>query len=411
MRLCRSSAGSSSSVFTTDKLEALAAVVKTLEDLGARFDPDAHTKTAPGVPQPDRTDAGTRLSRVVGRAEEHRHIRRFIDPSTPNRILVLHGYSGVGKRTLLRNVQETDAVSSDWRWFRCVPNATMQEFSGQLLMRLDLAADGHATLGYDTYSAIAKGVAGCRVIVLEDAWNLPLAQDQAGHEDLLELLQVLCGTESGSGCKVILLAEWSGRLQFSGSHLLDALRVEPLPMPDTERLLQHLLSIQPLAHERPSARELELCAEHTHGFPILAELLANLLRETPVAEIMETFHERREVRRVILERLLRKSSLTNQELCFLHFASVFRIPVTLGAFSESLGSNARPIISELSKRRLLLDRQGRVELHPLLRDHFRPDAERTGEIKRWHAAAARSRSSRRLLSSEMMGRAVEPSDS
>src|SRR5262249_49898744 len=155
-------------------------------------------------------------------------------------------------------------------------------------------------------------------------------------------------------------------LTFSGSHLLELVRLDGLDGPYMLALLQELAASAPSKYPPATVDELELMAGKTHGHPFIGQLAIAALENSPALEVIEKLHQREDVRRFVINKLLGRASLSPTESRFLQLASVFRIPVLGSAFSVVAGAQTNVITAELVNRFLLSAEGDRYKLHPLI---------------------------------------------
>ena len=89
------------------EFDALAGAVKWLEASRDAIDPN-HEVRAEEPRQRQQQVGDRRPSLLVGRSSERQRISRFLDGTNQNRILVVHGPPGVGRRRLLADIQRTN---------------------------------------------------------------------------------------------------------------------------------------------------------------------------------------------------------------------------------------------------------------------------------------------------------------
>lgn len=317
--------------------------------------------------------AAPRMLSFVDRAEQRRTVARFADSASDKRLLLLHGPAGIGKRALLIEAQRTDPRGTSWVRFHCAENAAFSETLAQLMIRLGSPQSQPLEPNLASYEAVCRqfGAAKVRVLVLEDAHNLPIDSSHAEHASLLEFLAFLCKTDLQPRPKVLLVSEWRGHLSFSGSHLMDTVRLEGLDLPDMLTLLQELAASAPSKYPPATVGELEVIARKTHGHPFIGQLAIAAMENSPPSEVIEKLHQREEVRHFVINRLLGRVSLSQIETRFLQLAAVFRIPVLASAFSGVAGAQTNAIIDDLVNRFLLTAEGNSFKLHPLLCDCFK----------------------------------------
>ncbi|MBN2467504.1 MAG: DUF4297 domain-containing protein [Deltaproteobacteria bacterium] len=318
----------------------------------------------------------------VDRTNLIKRILLFVEGDVRHQVLVVCGPAGIGKRELINESQRQDHQRNNWLRFRCVKDTTFWEVLSQLYDRLGIDAAGTLQPGLDTYERLWQHLATkrCRTLVLEDAQNLPIFESDTAHTELMACLSVLCKKQFEHAPRVIMLSELRGDYVFSHSHLLDVLRLDGLTEPDTVHLLRELTSFAASQYPPPTTSELTKIAGRIHGHPVLAQIVASLLEQRPTAEVIDSLHERKEIRQYVINRLLGKTSVSPAELRFLALASIYRQPVHISAFREESGAEAREIAADLANRFLLNISNGIVAVHPLLADHFL--SQRTSEADR-----------------------------
>ena len=323
--------------------------------------------------QPVAQAPGIRQSILVDRAAQRSQIARFVESASSHRILLLHGQAGIGKRAILSDVQRTDPDRDRWLRFRCTPDTDFAELLAHLLTRLGDSTPVRPTLERGLYSRVCEKTnqQGYKVVVLEEAHNLPIRSEQHDHADFLAFLSVACGSVLKPPPRFLLVSDLRGHLQFSGMHLMDVLSIDSLPVPDTVQLLNELAVLRPSRFPRPTTDEFEELAGRIHGHPLLAEIAAGILEDSPVEEVLESLHRHKSIRYFVLSRLLGRTAIGSAEHSFLSLASVFRIPVALSAFNAVSGAQSRAIATDLIARFLLTQVGKQIKLHPLIADHFR----------------------------------------
>ena len=325
----------------------------------------------------------------INRAEERRVVARFVDGISDKRLLVLHGTPGIGKRALLAEVQRTDPFFKNWLWFRCVQDTSFSETLAQLMVRLGISQAQPLAPDLTAYETVCKQIAAanCRILVLEDAHNLPIDSSHTEHASLLEFFAFICRTEMQPKPRILLVSNWRGRLNFSGHHLMELVRLDGLNGPDMLSLLQELAASVSSKYPPPSIVELEVIARKTHGHPFVGQLAIAALGNSPCSEVIEKLHEREEIRRFVINKLLGRASLSQTESRFLQLASVFRIPVLGSAFTGIAGAQTNAIIAELVNRFLLSVEGDRYKLHPLVCEYFRSQVPSAEDQRRLHNQA------------------------
>jgi tetratricopeptide (TPR) repeat protein len=372
---------------TPDELRLLASPLEEITQ--AREKRDRSIVKAPVyAPAPAPVVAPRPLS-FVNRAEQRRTVARFVEGSTDKRILLLHGTPGIGKLALLAEVQRTDPFGRDWIRFRCVADASLAETLAQLMIRLGSPQTQPLPPTFAAYEAIGKqmATARCRILVLEDAHNLPIESGNTDHASLLEFFAFVCRTDMQPRPRILLSSEWRGHLNFSGSHLLEPVKLDGLEPPDMLYLLQELAATVSSKYPPPTVDELEIIASKTHGHPFVGQLAIAALENSPPAEVIEKLHQRDEVRRFVINKLLGRASLSQAESRFLQLASVFRIPVLGSAFSGVAGAQTNSIIAELVNRFLLTAEGDRYRLHPLIAEYFKSQIASSEDTKSLHQQA------------------------
>jgi|GEM_PF-4330487 len=309
----------------------------------------------------------------IDRTDQRRDVARFVEGSSGKRILHLHGPPGIGKSALLADVQRVDKFATDWVRFRCVADTSLAETLAQIMIRLGDNRKEPIQPDLSSYETVCRqlGKANVRVLIFEDAHNLPIDADRIEHSQLLEFFAFICRTSLTPAPKLLLVSDWRGHLNFSGNHLLESLRLEGLDGPDMLKLLQELAAVGVSKYPPPSIDELELIANKTHGHPYIGQLAIAALENTPAAEVIQKLHQREEIRKFVINKLLGRTSLSPVETKFLQLASVFRIPVSGSAFSGVAAAQTNNIIAELVNRFLLMAEGDAYKLHPLISDYFR----------------------------------------
>jgi hypothetical protein len=312
-----------------------------------------------------------------------------LDGASDKRIVLLQGPAGIGKAALLADVQRTDAYRNEWLRFRCVPDATLDETLGQLLVRLGNQITDPPSLDSQTYDRICNQIShnSHRVVVLEDAHHLPIFADRTHHASLLEFLGFFCRSRCTPTPRLILVSERRGQFQFAGSHLLEPMYLEGLDKPSMLTLLQDLISFHSSRYPPPTIDELDEIAEKTRGHPFLGYIATTILESCPAAEVVETLHRREEVRSFVQNRLLGRLTLSSIEERFLTLASTFRIPVMLDAFSSVTGAQTEGMVRDLVNRLLIHHDRDVYQLHPVVAEHFRNRISDTSEFQQYHRYA------------------------
>lgn len=325
----------------------------------------------------------------IDRADERRVLAKFVEGSTEKRLLIVHGAPGIGKHSLLNEVQRLDQAANNWVRFRCVRDTLLSEFFGQLMLRLGFPQTDPVPVELATYETLCQRIVekNCRVLVLDEAHNLPLDQSQNEHADLLEFLSFFCRSALRPAPRIILVSNRRGYLNFSGSHLLEPVSLDGLEQPFMLNLLQELVAVSTSRYPAPTVSELEAIAEKTHGHPYIGQLAIAALENSPAAEVIQKLHHREEVRNFVINRLLGRTTLSRVESLFLQLAAVFRVPVLGSAFVEVAGAQSTQIIAELVNRFLLSADGDRFRLHPLVSDYFRAQIGTAEEMKQLHNKA------------------------
>ena len=329
-----------------------------------------------------------RSSLFFDRTKEKADIGKFLSPTSDKAILLLHGTPGVGKKELLTEVQRVQPDRKDWIRFRCPPNARLNEALSQLLVRLGVNGQLPKQADRSVFKQISEAAekAGATVIVFEEAHNLPISRDGQDHALFLEMLTTFC-SEAQRKAKLILISDWRGHLQFSGSHRMEPLYVDGLQDEYIVELLQEHLAENPCRYEQPTIDEIRSLATKLYGHPFMARLAAVVLEEHTVAEVFEKLYTRLETRNFILGRLLGGISLSDKERRFLEFASIFQMPVSSEAFTQFGGPAANALLEELLNRFLMVGEECRYRLHPVLSEFYRFGVQESETLKHLHALA------------------------
>jgi hypothetical protein len=152
-------------------------------------------------------------------------------------------------------------------------------------------------------------------------------------------------------------------------------------------LLQELAATVSSKYPPPTVAELEIIASKTHGHPFVGQLAIGALENSPPSEVIEKLHQRDEVRRFVINKLLGRASLSQTESRFLQLASVFRIPVLGSAFSGVAGAQTNAIIAELVNRFLLSAEGDRYKLHLLICEYFKSQVASVEDTRSLHQQA------------------------
>lgn len=337
---------------------------------------------------PPQTLVPVRSSQFFNRAKEKSDIGRFLSVTGNKSILLLHGPPGIGKRELLSEVQRLQRDRRDWTRFRCTPDSRLSETVVQLIARLGAACEVPAQADRELFGVLASALeaAGTTVLVLEDAHCLPIASDHQDHVALLDLLSFF-SSDSLRPVKLILLSDWLGNLDFSGSHRLEKMPLEGLADEYIVEMLQEHLAETPCRYGQPSVDELGVLTAKLHGHPFLARLAAVVLEESTVSDVAQKLYTRVETRNFVLDRLLAGVSLSEREQRFLEFAAILRAPVPSEAFGRFEGPASNILLQELLKRFLMLAEDARYRLHPVLTEFFSAGLQNSESLKKLHSTA------------------------
>jgi tetratricopeptide (TPR) repeat protein len=372
---------------STDQIIALSETLKVLEkaveDYRKLADlPDTFSPTPPR-PLP------VRVARFHDRAREKEAIGRFLEGAGGKRLLVLHGPPGIGKKDTLAEVQRLSADRDKWIRFRCTPNSRLAETFAQFLVRLGVSAPSSVSLDRTFYGNFLHLVLskGYTVAVLEDTHFLPLSDDHPDHAAFLDFLAFQCSDSCDGKVRVILVSDWRGKLQFSGSHRMEPLRIEGLDREYVVEMLQEHLAMHASRYQAPTVDELVSIASKLHGHPYVTKIASVVLESSPAPEVIEKLYSRIETRQFIMGRLLGRIKLTDQEQRFLELASILRIPVSSEAFAVLGGSSSHALVEELLDRFLLVGEDNRVRLHPVLAEFFSIGLNDAEYIRRLHNIA------------------------
>jgi tetratricopeptide (TPR) repeat protein len=303
--------------------------------------------------------------------------------------MVLHGQPGIGKREVLAEVQRLSADRDRWIRFRCTPNSRLAEAFAQFFVRLGVKLDAIPSLGRPLYTQFLNALSerGYTVAVFEEARFLPLGEDHADHAPFLDFLAYQCSDAYDGQVRVIFVSDWRGRLQFSGSHRMETLRVEGMDRAYLLEMLQEHLVLHPSRYRPPTVDELSAIVSKLHGHPYLAKIASVVLESSPVVEVIEKLYSRIETREFVVGRLLGRINLTDQEQRFLELAAILRIPVSSEAFAVLGGSSSHALVEELLDRFLLVAEENRVRLHPVLTEFFLTGLNSPEVIRRLHSYA------------------------
>lgn len=326
-----------------------------------------------------------RSSLFFNRTKEKADIGQFLSPTSDKTILLLHGTPGIGKKELLTEVQRVQPDRQNWIRFRCPPNATLLEALAQLLVRLGVTIALPKQADRSVFKQIIEATekAGATVIVFEEAHNLPISREHHDHALFLEMLGTFC-SDAHRKTKLILISDWRGHLQFSGSHRMEPLYVDGLQDEYVVELLQEHLVENPCRYEQPTIDELRSLASKLHGHPFMARLAAVVLEEHSIAEVFEKLYSRMETRNFILGRLLGGIALSEKERGLLEFASILQLPVSSEAFIQYGGPSANALLEVLLNRFLMVGEEGRYRLHPVLTEFYRLGVQDAATLKRLH---------------------------
>lgn len=371
-----------------DQIKELSETLKVIEKAADEYRklaelPDTYAPTPPR-PLP------VRASRFHDRAKEKEAVGRFLEGTGGKRLLVLHGQPGIGKKEILGEVQRLSPDRDKWIRFRCTPNSRLAETFAQFFVRLGITLDPVPTLDHKFYATWFHTLSaqGCTVAVLEDAHYLPLSEDHPDHTALLDFLAYQCRGSNDGRMGVILVSDWRGRLQFSGSHQMETLRIDAMEPEYVVEMLQEHLVGHASRYRAPTVDELATIASKLHGHPYVTKIASVVLESSPAPEVIEKLYSRIETRQFIVGRLLGRIKLTDQEQRFLEFASILRIPVSSEAFGRLGGSASHVLLEELLDRFLLVSEDTKVRLHPVLAEFFSSGLKNDTEyIRRLHSQA------------------------
>lgn len=362
--------------------KTLEAISNCIEQL--RADAFAPQDYAP----PPQAIIPARILSFFNRSTEKAEIGRVLSSSSSKSVLLIHGQAGIGKRELVTEVQRIQPNRNSWIRFRCPPESLLVETLCQLLVRCGVTSDLPTIANLETFSRLSKAVAdiGIPVIILEDAHCLPISKDAQDHTAFLELLGFWC-SDNHPRTKLVLLTDWKGHLQFSGSHRMHPLPIQELSDEYVVEILQEHLSYCPCKHEPPTIEELFGLAARLHGHPFIARLAAVALQESSISDVIGRIYSRTETRSFVLGRLMAGIPISGHEKRLLQYASLHRMPVYADAFIEYGGPAVNTVVEQLSDRFLVLSEADRFILHPILRDYFSSSIDSTQDRKSLHADA------------------------
>lgn len=308
---------------------------------------------------------------LVDRTTERTELSRFLDGSSSKRLFFLHGPSGVGKRSLVTDIKRTHPRRQTWLHFQCLEDATVAEILAQFLTVLGKPIHAVPELDASLYSLVAESIKSSSYthFVFENAHHFPMRANESEHSELMAFFATI--TSSDLGKPILLISDRKAALEFSGKHHLGQLFLQGLSTNDTVHLLQELLSDITFSHDPPDTDDLTSIAKSIHGVPLLAEIAASILENTPVDELVGSLHKHDRVRHFILEMLLGQVTPSPVQDRFLMLAATMRTPVPISAFIPIAGANSRRIAEELLSRFLLTESNSLYELHPLLADYYR----------------------------------------
>jgi hypothetical protein len=328
----------------------LVAFSHTLQAISDAIEPLRADAFAPqDYAPPPQTILPARILHFFNRSSEKGELGKWLSASSGRSVLLIHGPAGIGKRELVTEVQRLQANRDRWVRFRCPPASRLAEALGQLLARLGVVRDVPIAAELEVFSQLAKAAkdAELPVIVLEDAHFLPVSKDDQDHAAFLELLAFWC-SDSHPETKLVLISDWKGHLQFSGSHRMQTLPLRELKAEYIVEILQEHLSFSPSKHEPPSVEDLSSLAARLHGHPFITRLAAVALQENTVSEVMGRLYARSETRTFVLGRLMAGIPVSGQEKRLLQYASLHRVPVYADAFTGYGGPSANAVVEQLA---------------------------------------------------------------
>ena len=371
---------------------AMSAAIRALAEMESNHEELRRVTRTSYVPMDSPVTIPVSVSRsLIDRGDETRSITKFVGGATEKRILQLFGPKGVGKRAILSHVRQVTPRSDKWIEIRAISDSPLTEMLAQILMTLGVDVSVSPELSVEIYDDIWQRLKAedCPLLVITEAENLPLYQDQLDHADLGAFLAAAARAEYAHPTRLLLVSTSKGHLAgFAGSHLMEGHRIKPLSEPDTLRLLQDLLSAALPPSGMPAASDLEILAKKIHGYPLLADIAVSLLQRLPVAELIDKLHDLPEVRSYVSNALLQRTEFSRDELDFLGFCSILRIPVRRSAFAHVAGATSRALIRVLTDRLMLTEESGRLRIHPLIAEHFRTRIDSDAE-RRFHRLAFR----------------------
>lgn len=369
--------------------QQIAALSKTLEEISKSLESLRIEAMLPiqFTPPPQKL-IPQRSSQFFNRAKEKADIGRFFSTTNDNQVLLLHGPPGIGKKELLAEVQRVQADRRNWVRFRCSPDSRLIEILAQLLVRLGSNDAPPHQVDQAVFRKVIQSaeVSGATVVVFEDAHFLPLSRDHQDHNSFLDLLTAFCG-DTSSKVKFVLVSDWRGHLQFSGSHRMEVIPVRGLEDEYVVELLLEHLAENPCRFEQPTVDEVSALASKLHGHPFIARLAAVVLEDSPASEVAEKLYARVETRNFVLGRLLGRIRLSEKEQRLLEFASLLRIPVSSEAFVTFGGPSANALLEELLNRFLMVSEDRLYRLHPVLVEFFQTGLRFSDTAKRLHMVA------------------------
>lgn len=307
-------------------------------------------------------------SEDLGRIETH-----VADPEKS--IVCLHGFYGIGKRTLAE-----ESIRRTWQSPRIITiELSSAHYGARLCASLCAAAeipippDGTAGTELRSSSLLAaERLVEKKQLLIFDHLEHLLDDEGRPHEDILAIIDHIAGLKPSFKVPCYVLSRRTPRFPVATALRVGFVRVGGMDS-------QHIVTILESEASRISRTSviaspaLRSLAEHLFGYPLAGRLAAPLVVKYPPEYLLNNLAHITSLKRDIAEAILANTGFTNEQERILQILAISDGAISVDDLAAMSGLTADAVVANvdaLADHNLLETERASVKLHPLVSDYY-----------------------------------------
>ena len=295
-------------------------------------------------------------------------------------VMVVSGMRGMGKTSLLHAAfrQEIPAVRSSV-WVQLTEGISYERLITAVAYKCNIPVAGSADVADEQVlraleSKILQetGPRKRRIVVIDEFQWLLNSNAELADQRVTAFLTKLAALAEPGVTKSVWISDRRPQLPVVVERHCSFLTLRGLDEEDTKRVLRYWFDSErpDLAsdiHDPPQAFVSTL-----GGHPMAAKVGAGLWAQYPGEDLADRVSVFKKLKDRIVPFILGQIDLSDAEKDFLSFSAVFRLPVAREVFQSWGGDDATTVLESFTGRFLVETTSRGYQLHPLIREFFRP---------------------------------------